>query len=477
MNASHGVRFVGLLCTATWLAVTASRATIIAGGNVINQTWNPAGNPYIVQGDVTVPAGAFLNINAGTTVQFASTDGQAAGADTSRVELIVKGTLTVAGTTVSPVTFQAQTGTGTAIWYGIEPSSTATSVSIDHALIRNASYGIRSSVLGSTLSVTNTTIDTCTYGVLSVTGNPVFDGVRVLNGTYGFYLAGEGTVTIRNSISQGGAYGVFVFAQSGAPLNLSIVNSTINGAASGYGIYAGTIDTFSQTTVTALNLIVTNNGTGIYREVGGGPVGVTVTYSDVWNNGTNFFGVMPGAGAISANPAFVGANNFHLLAGSPAIDAGSSGAGVPTHDFDGNARPLDGDGVGGAAYDMGAYEFVPPVLGSVPEVDGGTQPVLSISTSDHISLNLQWGAACGGAATDYAIYEGTVGSWYSHVPGLCTTSGNLTAVYSPAPGNRYYLVVPLNASAEGTYGHATGGSPIPVSGSACRAVQDTAECP
>jgi hypothetical protein len=469
MRASQPIRFVGLLCTATWLSVTASRATIIGGGNVINQTWNPAGNPYIVQGDVTVPGGAFLLINAGTIVQFASTDGQAAGSDTSRVELIVNGTLTVAGTSASPVTFQAQSGTGTAIWYGIEPSSAATSVSIDHAVIRNASFGIRSSVLGNTLSVTNTTIDTCTYGVLSSTGNPVLDAVRVSNGTYGFYLAGEGTVTIRNGISQGGAYGVFVFAQSGT-LNLSIVNSTLNGS-SDYGMYVGTISTLFQANVTAQNLIVTNNGTGILREFGGGPVAVTVTYSDVWNNGTNYFGVMPGAGTISVNPAYVSATNFHLLAGSPAIDAGNSGADVPTHDFDGN-------GVGGAAYDMGAYEFVPgPALGSVPEVNGGPQPVLRISTPDHISLNLQWGAACGGAATDYAIYEGAIGSWYSHVPGLCTTSGNLTAVYSPAPGNRYYLVVPLNASAEGIYGHATSGSPIPVSVSACRTSQDTAGCP
>jgi hypothetical protein len=79
------------LFTLALIAAAASGAaadTIVAGGNVINQTWTPAGSPYIVQGDVTVPVGAFLTVDAGTTIQFASTDGQAAGLDTNRVELI-----------------------------------------------------------------------------------------------------------------------------------------------------------------------------------------------------------------------------------------------------------------------------------------------------------------------------------------------------------------------------------------------------
>ena len=71
---------LALALAAVLLVPRAARAaTTIPGGNIINQTWTPAGSPYIVQGDVTVPAGAFLNIQAGTVVQFPSGDVQAAG--------------------------------------------------------------------------------------------------------------------------------------------------------------------------------------------------------------------------------------------------------------------------------------------------------------------------------------------------------------------------------------------------------------
>jgi hypothetical protein len=54
----------------------------------------------------------------------------------------------------------------------------------------------------------------------------------------------------------------------------------------------------------------------------------------------------------SYNPLFVNpsAGDFHLQAGSPAIDAGTMIALVAT-DFDGIPRPQ------GAAYDIGAYEY------------------------------------------------------------------------------------------------------------------------
>jgi len=65
-----------------------------------------------------------------------------------------------------------------------------------------------------------------------------------------------------------------------------------------------------------------------------------------------------GAGVTVANnldntdPTFVnvGARNFQLLAGSPAINAGVTLAFV-TNDFLGVSRPQ------GAAYDIGAFEF------------------------------------------------------------------------------------------------------------------------
>ncbi len=466
------------LCAVAWLAITASHATTITGGSVINQTWTSAGSPYIVLGDVTIPSGAFLSIGAGTTVLFASTDGQAGGTDVNRVELIVKGTLTVSGTAASPVIFQAQSGTTSGIWFGIEVQNAAVSASIDHAVIRHANNGIHSTAPGTVLTVTNTTVDTCNHAVFVTDGTSSFDSVQTSSSTDGFYFNGKGTVTLTNVIVNSNSdSGVFAYAGTGA-LTVNLINSTVNGNTN-YGVFAGAAGLSNQCQVTVQNDIVTSNGfVGVYRSTTSAPIMVNVTYSDVFGNGTNYSNVVPGAGAISANPNYVGSTDFHLTAGSVAIDTGSGGAGVPSHDFDGHARPLDGDGIGGAQYDMGAYEYVPAsIIGSVPEVAGGPQPVLKVSTPDHVSLILTWGASCGAATTDYAVYEGAIGSWYSHLPGTCTSSGTLSVNYAPAPGNRYFLVVPNNASAEGIYGHASSGAPIPVSTSACRATQNTAGCP
>src|SRR6266581_3908342 len=70
----HALRVALLLAAlfAVLLPARSARATNIVGGNIINQTWSPAGNPYVVQGDITVPSGAFLTIQAGTIVQLAS---------------------------------------------------------------------------------------------------------------------------------------------------------------------------------------------------------------------------------------------------------------------------------------------------------------------------------------------------------------------------------------------------------------------
>src|SRR5262249_8545439 len=57
-----------------------------------------------------------------------------------------------------------------------------------------------------------------------------------------------------------------------------------------------------------------------------------------------------------ANPQYVSASDLHLQSTSVCIDAGTAGS--PAHDLDGVTRPLDGDGIGGAAWDVGAYEYV-----------------------------------------------------------------------------------------------------------------------
>jgi hypothetical protein len=79
-----------------------------------------------------------------------------------------------------------------------------------------------------------------------------------------------------------------------------------------------------------------------------------ITYSDVQ-------GGYAGTGNIDADPLFVdpGKGDFHLGAGSPCIDAGNNGApNLPSHDFEGDDRVLDGDGDDVAIVDMGVDEVI-----------------------------------------------------------------------------------------------------------------------
>ncbi len=62
--------------------------------------------------------------------------------------------------------------------------------------------------------------------------------------------------------------------------------------------------------------------------------------------------------ALFVNPL---TGDYRLQAASPAIDAGAALA-APAIDFDGESRPQDGNGDGRALYDIGAYEFVVPVV-------------------------------------------------------------------------------------------------------------------
>lgn len=70
-------------------------------------------------------------------------------------------------------------------------------------------------------------------------------------------------------------------------------------------------------------------------------------------------------------------------------------------------------------------------------------------------LDLSWAAGCGIAASDFAVYEGTLGNFDSHDPNVCSTLGLTSATVAADPGDRYFLVVPLNANFEGSYGVAS----------------------
>ena len=82
---------------------------------------------------------------------------------------------------------------------------------------------------------------------------------------------------------------------------------------------------------------------------------------------------------ISADPRFVsttpGAEDLHLMAGSPCIDTGTKEPGVPALDADGKSRPR------GLGVDMGPYEFQGPSI-SVLSPNGGE----SLSAGENFTI-------------------------------------------------------------------------------------------
>ncbi len=115
-------------------------------------------------------------------------------------------------------------------------------------------------------------------------------------------------------------------------------------------------------------------------------------------------------------------------------------------------------------------------VGRVPATSVEGVP-LSVTQTAGDDLTLTWGASCLGTETDYAIYEGTLGDWSSHVAKQCSTGGATTATITPAAESRYYLVVPRNQGFEGSYGRDASGAERPQAEIAClQQVIDTTAC-
>jgi hypothetical protein len=136
--------------------------------------------------------------------------------------------------------------------------------------------------------------------------------------------------------SGGGAY-------SGKLYNCTITDNTAGSHAG--GAYVGTLN----------NCIVYFNSAPQGANYYSAPFAPTsLNYSCTTPLPTN------GVGNITNAPLFVNTNDWsdlRLRYGSPGIDAGTNLSALLTTDLDDNPRPLDGDGDGVAAFDMGAYEF------------------------------------------------------------------------------------------------------------------------
>ncbi len=227
----------------------------------------------------------------------------------------------------------------------------------------------------------------CSSGAVYFGGaaSPLIEGTLLEDSGYGISMFAAGSPTIRNNIIRGNhGDGINMVNQSDADIvqNL-IVNNT------GNGIYAD-VPGYDRGPYEINNTIVGNGGAGIssygfhsssviagnivsgspalWIGTYGGSAPPTINANDFYSldgavfAGGTFTSISNLPGNISANPFFVcvPSGDFHLLSGSPCIDAGTNGAPLlPALDLDGNPRIRAGHAGQAAIVDLGAYEVDP----------------------------------------------------------------------------------------------------------------------
>lgn len=188
------------------------------------------------------------------------------------------------------------------------------------------------------------------------------------------------------------------------------------------------------------------------------------------------------AASLSGNPKLVAEGapaatvDLHVdpLAVPAPVGSNGGAAGLVAVDFDGATRSA-------TTPDIGADEYVlVPALGSTPDDNALGAPLMVIKTpSMPEHLDLTWGAGCGNQVTGYALFEGTLGSWYGHglFNGICGLNAFSATHQAQGGADTYYLVVPVNGSLEGSYGQDSAGNEIPPGMTVCRPTQSLDPCP
>lgn len=177
-------------------------------------------------------------------------------------------------------------------------------------------------------------------------------GIWIVNDSNGLIVQ---NLFAGNTGSQGGAIYLSMPSGSTGPV---LVNNTIvggNGATQGSAVWAGGFD---NQVLFFNNLMIGLSGqNAVYCDATYSSQPPVFTNNDAYSpNGTGLLGTCASEtgqnGNISANPKFVGKNNFQLMSGSAAINAGDNSApDIPAKDLAGKPRIV------GGTIDMGAYEF------------------------------------------------------------------------------------------------------------------------
>jgi CSLREA domain-containing protein len=450
--------------------------------------------------------GAILN-NGTTTIANSTVTANGTGGGGGGGGINNQNTMIVTATTISANTTGAGGGSGAGVNNSADMTLTGSSVTGNHAGGGGNGGGVFNS---STLSIDSTPIDNNAAGPVGGNGGGVYnsDDVTITNGTinsntttaggngagvYNSSTASITSVTISGNSTAGGGNGGGVYDIGlSATLTAVTVSGNTAGGGDGGGLFSGgVLLTTNNTTVTGNSAglsggglfhegsdVVLNNTT-LAGNTGGGIFhnGGTVTLKNtiIASNGANCSGTLPanggtnlqfpgttcGAAIPSADPLLQGlANNggptltMALGAGSPAIDAGTTGCPpTPATDQRGVARPQ------GPGCDIGAFESsgAPPVPSlsinnaTVNEGNGGTTSLvftvtLSAASASTVTVGFATADGSANAGSDYSGISGTL----TFTPGVTTqtisVSVNGDTTVEPNETLSVNLAAPTNAT-------------------------------
>lgn len=194
--------------------------------------------------------------------------------------------------------------------------------------------------------------------------------------TQGFYLGK--TLITNNLVYANGGRGIHVYLSD----NIDIVNNTCFENCQSPAIQDGEFTAYASDTIKFINNIAMPSGNIPPVDVSNNAIDIQVL-NNLWASNSSLASPF-GTNTITGDPDFVSATSnplladFHLGAGSAAIDAGSL-LNAPATDKDNNVRQVP--------YDLGCYEFQNPLLQDLNGSSVATLVIYPNPTSNSISID------------------------------------------------------------------------------------------